>query len=183
MFILYAIVVGVVAGYLAGGRLEGLGSLGFRWAPVALAGLVVQLLVFGPLDSIAADLGTALYLGSTVAVLVAVVRNVRIPGLVLVMAGTATNLAAILANGGVMPADAGAVALAGLDRRPGFSNSAILEDPVLEPLTDVFAIPAAVPLANVFSLGDVLIGAGVAIAIAAGMRLARRPVRGGNSYD
>jgi multisubunit Na+/H+ antiporter MnhE subunit len=42
--------------------------------------------------------------------------------------------------------------------------------PVLEPLTDVFALPAWVPLANVFSVGDVLIGAGIALVIANRMR-------------
>jgi hypothetical protein len=81
-----------------------------------------------------------------------------------------------------MPADPGAARLAGIEHGPGFSNSAIVGDPALRPLTDVFALPSPIPLANVFSVGDVLIGLGVAIAIAAGMRLAR-PVRGGTSYD
>jgi hypothetical protein len=43
-------------------------------------------------------------------------------------------------------------------------------EPALRPLTDVFAIPSAVPLANVFSIGDVLIGLGLATAIALAMR-------------
>jgi len=37
-------------------------------------------------------------------------------------------------------------------------------------LTDIFALPRWMPLANIFSIGDVLIGIGVAIAIAAAMR-------------
>jgi hypothetical protein len=41
---------------------------------------------------------------------------------------------------------------------------------VLAPLTDIFALPPLLPFANVFSIGDVLISLGVAIAIAAGMR-------------
>jgi hypothetical protein len=45
-----------------------------------------------------------------------------------------------------------------------------LENPALEPLTDIFAIPASLPLANVFSIGDVLIGVGIVIVIAAAMR-------------
>ena len=49
MFLLYAIVVGVVVGFLLGGRLSGLATLEFRWAPLALLGLVVQLVLFsGP---------------------------------------------------------------------------------------------------------------------------------------
>ena len=35
-------------------------------------------------------------------------------------------------------------------------------------------MPAWMPLSNVFSIGDVLIGAGVAVAIAAAMRTSRR---------
>jgi hypothetical protein len=44
----------------------------------------------------------------------------------------------------------------------------------LEPLTDVFALPAWLPFANVFSAGDVLIAVGVVIVIVGGMRRARR---------
>ena len=40
----------------------------------------------------------------------------------------------------------------------------------LQLLTDVFAVPAWVPFANVFSVGDVLIAVGIAWAIAATMR-------------
>lgn len=182
MLILYAVVIGIVAGYLLGGRLEGLGAMGFHWAPVAIAGLAVQLAIFGPLDSVVGSAGLPLYIGSTIAVLAAVIRNIRIRGLVLVVAGTLSNLAAILANGGVMPADPGAATLAGIEHGPGFSNSAVITSPALQPLTDIFALPAAVPLANVFSVGDVLIGVGIGIAIAAGMRQGRA-LRGDNSYD
>jgi hypothetical protein len=37
-------------------------------------------------------------------------------------------------------------------------------------LTDIFAIPAGLPFANVFSVGDVLIAVGIVIAIAIGMQ-------------
>jgi hypothetical protein len=69
-----------------------------------------------------------------------------------------------------MPADPRAMAMAGLEPAAGPSNSIVLAEPALRPLTDVFALPAWVPLANVFSIGDVLIGLGVAVAIAAAMR-------------
>ena len=62
----------------------------------------------------------------------------------------------------------GALATAGVEVDRGPTNSVVVADPALRPLTDIFAIPAAVPLANVFSVGDVLIGIGVAATIAAG---------------
>ena len=51
-----------------------------------------------------------------------------------------------------------------------YSNSAIVEEAVLAPLTDIFALPAWLPFHNVFSIGDVLIGVGVAMAIVVAMR-------------
>jgi hypothetical protein len=86
-----------------------------------------------------------------------------------VLVGGCSNLLAIVANGGYMPADPDA--LAGLERLPqaGYSNSRLVDGVVLWPLTDLFAMPAWVPLANVFSVGDVLIGVGAAVAVVAAM--------------
>lgn len=171
MFILYAIPVGVAAGYLLGGRLDRLGDVQFRWAWLAVAGLLVQVALFSPIFApVVGDLGPAVYVASTAAVFVAVLRNWRIPGLVIVALGAASNLLAIAANGGVMPASPEAVAALGMDAADGFSNSVVMADPALRPLTDIFALPTWLPAANVFSIGDVLIGVGVAVAIAVGMR-------------
>ena len=57
----------------------------------------------------------------------------------------------------------------------GFSNSVVVADPALRPLTDIFALPAWLPFANVFSIGDVLIGVGIAVVIALAMRRDARP--------
>jgi hypothetical protein len=172
MFILYAIPIGLLLGALLGGRLERLGELHFRWGWLALAGLVAQVILFSPpVAGRVGDAGPALYVGSTVAVLVAVLRNVAaLPGLAIVALGAASNLAAIVANGGVMPASPEAVAALGTEAAAGFSNSVVMTDPALRPLTDLFALPPWVPFANVFSVGDVLIGLGVALVIAFGMR-------------
>ncbi len=79
--------------------------------------------------------------------------------------GAGCNLAAIVANGGFMPADPAAMAsIGGLP--PGYINSDIVEHAALLPLTDQFALPSWLPFANVFSVGDVLIGVGVAATIA-----------------
>ena len=174
MTILYAIPAGIIAGFLLGGHLDGLIALRFRWAWLAVAGLLVQVVLFTELgDRIAGSLGPAIYVGSTVAVLVALLRNVNLPGLPIAAVGSLANLAAIVANGGSMPADPSALALAGFDGPGQHTNSVVLAETALRPLTDIFAVPAGIPLANVFSVGDVLIAVGVAWAIAAAMR---RPV-------
>lgn len=171
MFLLYAIVVGLVVGLLLGGRLAGLASLDFRWAPLAVAGLVVQLALFsGPVSDRVGDLGPWIYVASTATVLVVVLRNIRITGMPLVAAGAFSNLLAIVANGGYMPASPGAAAAAGREAATTYSNSAIVDGAVFAPLTDIFALPRWLPLSNVFSIGDVLVGVGVATAIVVAMR-------------
>lgn len=169
MFILYAIPIGIVFGYLLGGRLERLGGLRLHWAPLALAGLAVQSRSSDPVGRLVGDAGPAIYVGSSVAVFVAVLRNLAIPGVALIAVGAACNLAAIVANGGWMPADPAALASVG-GLGAGYSNSAVVADPTLRPLTDLFALPAWLPFTNVFSIGDVLIGIGMAATIALAMR-------------
>jgi hypothetical protein len=110
-------------------------------------------------------------------VLVSLLANLRVAGIALIAAGAVSNLAAIVANGGAMPVRPETLAAAGMGPGDGFSNSVVTTAPALEPLTDVFAMPSWVPLANVFSVGDVLIGAGVVAAIAAAMRRTGTPAR------
>ena len=114
MFMLYAILAGLLAGWLLGGSLANLGALRIRWAPLAVAGLLTQVvLFFGPVAERIGDLGMPVYVGSTALVLAVVLRNLRLPGLVLVAAGALSNMLAIVANGGFMPASAAALAFLG----------------------------------------------------------------------
>jgi hypothetical protein len=171
MFLLYAIVLGVIAGLLAGGSLARLSGTPFRWAPLAFAGFVAQLLLFlGPVSDRVGQAGPLLYIASTLAVLVAVIRNASMPGMPIVAAGAACNVAAILTNGGYMPASREAIAAAGRAAATAYSNSALTDAPALAPLTDVFALPSWMPFANVFSVGDALIGLGMVAVIVAAMR-------------
>ena len=115
-----AIPVGIVAGFLLGGRLEGLSALRFRWAPLAVGGLLAQIVLFSDLAAgLNAGMVALLYVATTAAVFVALLRNVRLTGLPIVAVGALSNLAAIVANGGIMPADAGALIVAGLEPRDG----------------------------------------------------------------
>lgn len=170
MFMLYAVPIGLIVGWLLGGRLDGLAGVRVRWAPLALIGLLTQVALFlEPVVERIGGLGPPIYVASSALVLVVVLRNLRLPGLAAVAAGASLNLVAILLNGGYMPASPGALAALGKAIHAGYSNSLLTSHPAVAPLTDVFAMPAAVPFANIFSVGDVLIGLGVAWAIAAAM--------------
>ena len=180
MVMLLAIPIGIAAGYALRGRLDGLANLRLRWAWVAIAGLLVQAILFSDAGFAAAGYAApAIYVASTAAVLATVLRNIRLTGMPIVAAGSISNLAAILANGGSMPADAAALASAGLPVED-HGNSVVLDAPALQPLTDIFAIPAGLPFANVFSLGDVLIALGIVVLIAAAMR---RPAQATSGAD
>ena len=171
MFILYAIPVGILVGLLLGGRLQGLSTLQFRWVSVFLLGLAVQLVLFS--DAVTTwigDAGVPIYVGSTLAVAAVIAANLRIRGMPIVLAGAASNLAAIIANGGYMPTSTAALEALGHTFRGGYSNSSYDPDPALPWLTDIFAMPAWLPAANVFSIGDILIGLGVVVVIASAMR-------------
>jgi hypothetical protein len=171
VFILYAVLIGILVGFLAGGRLAGLGELRVRWSWVILGGLLVQVVLFSePVSSQVGALGPPIYVASTAIVIVAILANRAIPGMLIVALGAASNLTAIVANGGYMPADPQATAALGAAHSTTYSNSAIVPDPVLAPLTDIFVLPAWVPFANVFSIGDVIIGVGVVVVIATAMR-------------
>lgn len=168
MFILYALPLGLITGFLTGGSLKGLGEARLHWASLALLGLLIQVvLFFGPVAESVGWIGMPIYVGSTALVLIVVLRNARLPGLPLVALGAISNMTAIIANGGYMPASPEALAILGAGLNPGYSNSALIENPAFAPLTDIFALPPNVPYANVFSVGDVLIGLGVAWAIVA----------------
>jgi hypothetical protein len=176
MFILYAIVVGLVVGFLLGGRLESIAETRFRWGWLAILALAIQVILFSPAAAGLGDAGRWIYVASTALVVLVVLVNVRLAGLPIVLVGALSNLAAIVANGGSMPASPDALAELGSGVHSGPTNSVLVARPALAPLTDIFAMPSWVPFANIFSIGDVLIGFGVAVAIAAAMRpgMARR---------
>jgi uncharacterized protein DUF5317 len=171
MFILYAVPLGLLLGLLLGGRPAGLAALQFRHGGVMVAGLLVQVVLFSTVVSdVVGPLGPPIYIVSTAVVIASVLLNLGITGMPLVALGAISNLSAIVLNGGYMPADAGAMAALGKTDPTTYSNSAILADPVVKPLTDVFALPHWLPFANVFSVGDVLIAVGVVVVIVAAMR-------------
>lgn len=168
MLLLYAVLIGIGVGLATGGRLNALGSVHIRLWPLALSGLAFQALLFSsPLAATVGDLGPPMYVISTAVVLVALFANLGQPGFSLIGLGALLNFTAMLANGGQMPASPEAVtALSGAPVLPttDFSNSVIANGATLfRYLGDIFVLPRPIPLSNVFSIGDVMIGLGGAL--------------------
>ena len=157
MFLAPCIGLGVLFAILLGGEPSRLHSIRFRHSWAVFLALFGQLVLFLPLPF---DLpaGDASFFHSCTYALLAwfAVANFGLRRLLPLYAGLALNALAILANGGRMPVAPEAARAAGVDTFRSVSASA----PHLRFLGDVFAIPKQLPLANVFSVGDVLIGLG-----------------------
>jgi hypothetical protein len=167
MIMLVAFAISVILVPVGGGRLQRLADISLRHGWILPAALVLQVFATTIVPGAGEAFLTALHLLSYALAAVFLLTNLRIPGLWLLTLGTSLNLIAIVANGGVMPARGGAMEAAGIAMpTPGeFANSQALAHPRLSFLGDVFAWPRPLPLHNVFSVGDVLIVAGAAIAI------------------
>jgi hypothetical protein len=180
MFLLPVVIVGVVVGLLLGGRLGRIADVRLRAPWLFYLAIGLQLLAFPSLFMpwrASEGIATALSIGSYLCLLTVFVLNRRLTGMPIAGAGMLLNLAAIVSNGGHMPALPRAMRDAGLSYRGVHNNSVAAAHPHLAWFVDRWAAPSWVPAGNVFSLGDVLIGLGAIVLIAAAMG-ARLPFRG-----
>ncbi len=154
----------------------------WRWPVLVWAAVAAQLAVITM--ELPGALAPILHVLTYAAAVAFLWLNRRVVGAWVVAAGALLNGIVIALNGGTLPASASAVAAAGLDHDAAFANSAVLEHPVLLWLGDVFAWPAPLPLANTFSVGDVVIAVGVGVVAWKGSRrfgeAARSPHAGGS---
>jgi len=157
-----AVVLALVTVPLAGGRIGRLAEVRLRWAPLLFAALALQIVILVVVPGWDDARSRAIHLASYGMLFTFLWVNRRIPGVWIVAVGGASNLIAIAANFGVMPAGPAAVRSAGITANAdAFTNSGVLDHPRLLFLGDIWAIPRGWPLANVFSIGDVVIAIGV----------------------
>jgi hypothetical protein len=174
VLLLAAAMLSVVTVPAAGGSLTALSRVRLRYAPAIFGAIALQVAILGAMPGGSSGLHRALHVGSYALVAVFVIANWSLPGMRLLALGATLNLTAIVANHGVMPASRSALRTAGMAAAsPEFLNSAAVAHPRLLFFGDILAVPQQVPLANVYSIGDVFIAIGVAIAIhgLAGSRL------------
>lgn len=177
--ILVALALACVASVpLTGGRLARLADLPLRWGWAALVALALQIGITTLAPTGAYGLHKLLHLASYLLAAAYIFANRRIAGLPILALGAALNLAAITANGGIMPASARAMRLAGLAPAGHFANSAPLARPHLLALGDVIPIPGPWPLGNVMSIGDLLIVIGLLVILHHASRAPRRAPSG-----
>jgi hypothetical protein len=194
MALLFAVLPGIAVGLLLGGRIGRLADLRLRAVWLFYAAIALQLVAYPSVImpyAVPDRAAVGLQVLSYAALIAVTVINARVPGMALAGAGMLANLAAILANGGHMPALPSAMRAAGLTYTGVHNNSVADASPHLAWLVDRFVAPSWLPGANIYSLGDMLIVLGVIVLVAAGMgarlpflrplagsQLDRRPYRG-----
>jgi hypothetical protein len=177
VLLLAVVVLSIITVRPAGGSLSALGRVHLRFAPAIFGAIAIQTVILGVVPGGSPVLHRVLHIGTYALAAVFLVANRHVAGMRILALGATLNLIAILANNGVMPASRSALRTAGrLTTSTDFLNSAALAHPRLLFLGDTLAVPRSVPFANVYSIGDVCIAIGVAIAIhgLAGSRLVCR---------
>ncbi len=180
MFLIGAVIIGVVLGYLLRGRIINLSSLRLRAWWLVVVAMAIQFSIF-PLFSERAliqYLTTELHLLSYGLLFLFFVINYRICALLILAVGAISNLVVISVNSGRMPSSARALACAGqadiADKlvRNGVVGNIVLmgRNTRLDFLGDWLYLPHGVPLATAFSVGDLLIAIGLVLLIVHGMR-------------
>lgn len=170
--VLATFILAVAIGLLAGGRFSGLSSLRLRWAPLAIVGLGLQFLL-PP-----GNWPFVLLMISFVMLTVFAVRNLKVPGFTLILAGLLMNFVVIGVNSG-MPVPRHALEasdqmseLQYLIDHGGAKHHLATSDDDLMFLADV--IPLGSPVRQAISAGDIVAYVGVAYVVVAGMRRDRR---------
>src|SRR4249920_2172805 len=107
MVLVFAVLLGTLVGLLLGGRLSALADLELRGLPLFGVAIALQVLAYpsGIFPWAVPDTAaTALWLGTYCLLIAIVVLNRHVTGFVIAGLGMASNLVAVLANGGHMPA-------------------------------------------------------------------------------
>jgi MFS family permease len=170
--------LGLGLGLLVGGKLDNLVGVRLRWLPLLIFAAVARFGLDGALSAGAVPDGLRMWLVVAVYLLFAVILlvNRSLPGLTAAALGTVANGIAIVANGGWMPVWQPSLSAAGLD--PNVLHSSfhrILDGPVDAgffahggPLVDMIPIPIPI-VQSVASVGDLLLGAGLAFFVFAAL--------------
>ena len=163
LILLPSILFGLLFALALGGKPGRVLDVHLRYSWTVLVALVIQAVIFTPLGAGISPLQVPLlHLFSNALLIAFAVTNLRPRSLTPVWLGLTLNVTAICANGGSMPVSSSATSTIDL---ADTGHSPISEGTRLGFLGDIFALPSQLPLANVFSVGDLLIGIGMVIFI------------------
>jgi MFS family permease len=170
--------LGLALGVAAGGTVDNMLGIRLRWLPILLIAAVGRFGLDAALASGGVPDGLRLWLVVVVYILLTamLVVNRSLPGLTAAALGTAANGFAIAINGGWMPVWKPSLSAAGFDSNVIHSSfHTLLSGPVDSaffahggPLADIIPIPIPI-VQSVASVGDLLLGAGLAFFVFAAL--------------
>jgi hypothetical protein len=186
LILILAIVVSMSIGVMTGGKVSNLARTKFRYLPLLILALMVQILIFSELlgrEPIIHRIGPYIHIATLATSFGVMVMNRHIPGMKIIMIGAGLNLLVITANGGFMPISESALRIAGqeeemLHHTPRHdSEDYLLPNSRLSAgkanllfLGDAIPFPEGWPIATVVSIGDLILAAGAGTAVILGMR-------------
>jgi hypothetical protein len=165
---LVSLSLAILAGIVLGGEMRNLSAVRLRWAGLAMIGFALQW-VYGPGTLIPL---TSLYV-SFVLLTVFAIKNLRLVGFPIILAGIAMNFLVIGLNQGMPVAEQALMAsgqadtLDDLIHNPFPKHHLASDEDLVLFLGDVIALPQ--PVGQAISLGDIFTYGGVGVVIVAGM--------------
>ena len=184
MILAWSVPIGIVIGFIRGGRLGNLEHISLKMAWLIFIALIMQLLIFpiglpgGAILQVDPPLLDIIHLGSYAILALFVILNIREWAIGIMGLGMFSNITAIFLNGG-MPTTKETMLRAGIITQEQFeqlqcdqivANNVIkCGDAKVGILGDIFATPAWFPMSNIFSIGDVVLVLGMIIFIQAKM--------------
>ena len=177
MFIIYAICIGILLGYLRGGSLMWIVNFDLNYKVLAISSLFIQILLFSKfpvIDQVSPNIIAMLHILSYLLLIAFIISNIKIKGISIIGFGTLLNAIVISLNNGYMPSilsnartsiEAGTIHN-GIDANIIY----ITENTVFPLLADIFTLPSWLPLSNAFSIGDLFIATGTCLYFIANMQ-------------
>ncbi len=187
MILLFAVVIGIGVALARGGRLHRLAGIQVRLGWLAILALLLQMyVIYYPAERIQMErsLHATLMMGSYAVVAIVVLVNRRISGMWIIGLGLLLNLAVMASNGGYMPVTREAILTTGTrtaEELPPEGSRLSRSKDVLLPadqtrlwiLSDVITAPK-MPLARIYSVGDLVVAAGAFVLLQVAMVPGRR---------
>lgn len=170
MFIIYAICIGILLGYLRGGSLMWIVNFDLNYKVLAISSLFIQILLFSKfpvIDQVSPNIIAMLHILSYLLLIAFIISNIKIKGISIIGLGTLVNAMVISLNNGYMPSilSDSEINLEVENIHNGIDANIIhiTEKTVLPWLADIFTLPSWLPFSNAFSIGDLFIAVGTCL--------------------
>ena len=176
MIMLWSVIIGLLIGYLRGGKIENLAQIEFNYSWLIVAAILIQIIILPLLPGMGPLIGSGqsiFHIISYILIGIFIVFNWRVFQVLIIGAGAFLNGIVISLNGGYMPASpnmlqrAGKGEIARVLRETGQHSNVVKmgKDTICNFLGDLLYLPHWLPFSSAFSIGDLIISIGIILLI------------------